>query len=77
MNRRDFFATLLVARPSVATTQFFVTGHFDKAGEDPSMAYYSLGQSVSLMLDPAKVPAMVEQANKLVGRQARIHLEAV
>lgn len=73
MTRRDFFATVLVARPSV--TQFSVSGHFDHAGADNQLAYFSLGQSLSLMLDPQKLPTMVEQANKLVGKQARIILE--
>lgn len=75
MNRREFFATLFVARPSVAATQFNVSGHFEAAGADKHLAYYSLGQSLSLMLDPAKLPAMVEQADKLVGKNARITLE--
>jgi hypothetical protein len=80
MNRRAFFAALIgsatMTPKTVIAAQFSVSGHFDQAGADNHLAYYSLGQSLSLMLDPAKLPAMVAQADKLVGKQARIILEA-
>jgi hypothetical protein len=78
--RRAFLATLFGA-PIVGTsvpvmgTQFSVSGLFDHAGADNTLAYFSLGQSLSLSLDPQKLPTMVEQAEKLVGKQARIILE--
>jgi hypothetical protein len=75
VTRRQFF-TAFMAAPAVSTTQFNVSGHFDHAGADNTLAYYSLGQSLSLVLDPRKLPAMVEQADKLCGKQARIILEA-
>lgn len=78
MNRRAFFATLaaLGTHNAVTAAQFDVTGQFEQAGADNHFAYYSLGQSLSLMLDPQKLPAMVEQADKLIGKRARITLEA-
>lgn len=53
---------------------FEISGHFDSAGADNSLAYYSLGQGISLMLDPARVPSCVEGADALVKGQARIIL---
>jgi hypothetical protein len=68
-------AFLPVTHSAAGVTQFEVTGHFTAAGADHHLAYYALGGSLSLMLDPAKLPAMVAQCDKLVGKQVRIRLE--
>jgi hypothetical protein len=56
--------------------QFYVTGHFDRAGL-PGEGYYSVGQSLALMLNPEKLPSMVQQAEALVGKEVEIHLKEV
>lgn len=78
IGRRAFLLTLipLSTHNAAAVTQFDVSGPFEAAGADNHLAYYSLGGSLALMLDPAKLPTMVAQADKLVGKRARITLEA-
>jgi hypothetical protein len=78
VTRRGFFAALV---PIVGThvpvmgTQFEVTGHMTEGGIDPHQAYFAIGQSLSLTLDPQKLPTMVKQAEALVGKQVRLVLE--
>jgi hypothetical protein len=73
MTRRLFLGMFL---PSMGMTreQFSVSGHFDIAGAE-NEGYYALGQNLSLFIDPRYLPAMKAQADKLVGKQARIVLE--
>jgi hypothetical protein len=59
----------------VTATQFEVSGILTEAGADNHMAYYAIDQSLSLMLNPAYVPTMVAQADKLIGKRVRITLE--
>lgn len=82
MTRRDLLRSLPIlgaflptTHAAVGVTQFEVSGHFTDGGADKHVAYYALGQSLSLSLDPAKLPAMVAQCDKLVGKHVRIRLE--
>jgi hypothetical protein len=79
LTRRSFLCVLCgsatIASRSVTATQFEVSGILTDAGADKHMAYYAIDQSLSLMLNPAYVPTMVQQADKLIGRRVRITLE--
>jgi siroheme synthase len=78
MTRRTLLATLIgvpITQRSIAAEQFIVEGHFTEAGADPHLAYFALGQSLSLTLDPQKLPTMVKQAEALIGQQVRLRLE--
>jgi hypothetical protein len=76
VTRRGFFAALApVTHSAVVATQFEVVGHFTEGGIDPRQAYFALGQSLSIVLDPQKLPTMVKQAEALVGKQVRLVLE--
>jgi hypothetical protein len=75
MTRRLFLSALLpVTRSAAEVTQFEVSGILTDAGADNHMAYYAIDQSLSLMLNPAYVPTMVQQADKLIGQRVRITL---
>jgi hypothetical protein len=75
MTRRLFLAAFLPGTSiDVAATQFEVSGQFEYAGQQHD-GYFSLGQSLALMIDPQKLPAMHAQAVRLVGSQARVLLE--
>jgi hypothetical protein len=56
---------------------FVLTGQFDHAGADNSLAYYSVAQGCSIVLDPKRVPACVAGADALVGHQVRLSLTKV
>jgi hypothetical protein len=76
VTRRLFLAAFLPVTQSAAeSTQFEVSGILTDAGADKHMAYYAIDQSLSLMLNPAYVPTMVQQADKLIGKRVRITLE--
>jgi hypothetical protein len=76
VTRRLFLAAFLPVTHSAAkATQFEVSGILTDAGADKHMAYYAIDQSLSLMLNPAYVPTMVAQADKLIGKRVRITLE--
>jgi hypothetical protein len=56
------------------STQFEVSGPFTLAGLE-SEGYYAIGIHAAIYLDPRYVPAMKAQADRLVGKQARLRLE--
>jgi hypothetical protein len=56
------------------STQFEVSGSFTLAGLE-SEGYYAIGIHAAIYLDPRYVPAMKAQADRLVGKQARLRLE--
>jgi hypothetical protein len=70
-----FLPTLGITQSAAESTQFVVSGVLTDAGADKHMAYYAIDQSLSLMLNPAYVPTMVQQADKLIGKRVRITLE--
>ena len=82
MTRRQLLATLF----GVATTHksihatnheragFQVSGHLTNAGQE-NERYYAIDQSVALMLDARKHPAMVQGADALLGQRVRLVLE--
>jgi hypothetical protein len=77
-SRREFFATLLVApaitEPTVTANQFDVSGLLERTGLEGE-GYYAISQHFALMINPQKLPALYQQAEKLVGSQARVILE--
>jgi hypothetical protein len=86
VTRRGFFAALVptvgmvlpksgITQNAEVITQFEVIGHFTEGGSDPHQAYFAIGQSLSIVLDPQKLPTMVKQAEALVGKQVRLVLE--
>jgi hypothetical protein len=75
VTRRVFLGAFLpVTHFAAEPTQFEVSGVLTDAGADNHMAYYAIDQSLSLMLNPAYVPTMVAQADKLIGQRVRITL---
>ncbi len=74
MTRRGFFALFLPGFAQPSQGGFVVTGHFDTAGEDPRQRYFSLGQGLSLMIDPERLPSCASGAESLVGGEATISL---
>jgi hypothetical protein len=78
MTRRLFLGAFIPAvgmTQSAAATQFEVSGILTEAGVDKHIAYYAIDQALGLMLNPAQVPTMVQQADKLIGKRVRIILE--
>jgi hypothetical protein len=76
MTRRLFLGAILPTFGMSATAnQFEVSGILTEAGADNHIAYYAIDQALGLMLNPAQVPTMVQQADKLVGKRVRITLE--
>jgi hypothetical protein len=53
---------------------FEVSGHMTAGSGTPGDGYYAIGQSISLSLDPTKVPMMVAGADALVGQTVRLIL---
>ena len=53
---------------------FILTGHFTQAGEDPRSAYFALGQGLTLVIDPERLPACANGAQALIGLEATISL---
>lgn len=74
MNRRSFVAGMFLPILGRSSEQFEVSGQFDRSGQ-PGEGYFVLGQSLALMINPEQLPSMHAQAEKLVGRRARIRLE--
>lgn len=72
MTRRTFFAALLpgLGGATQASSGFVLTGHFDRAGEDPRHAYFALGQGLTLVIDPDRLPACTKGAEALIGGEA-------
>lgn len=73
MTRRALFAGLFLPILGRSAEQFEVSGEFDRSGQ-PGEGYFVLGQSLALMINPEKLPALHAQAEKLVGKRARITL---
>jgi hypothetical protein len=67
-------AHILDAPSASESTQFEVSGPFTLAGLE-SEGYYAIGIHAAIYLDPRYVPAMKAQADRLVGKQARLRLE--
>ena len=86
VTRRSFFAALVPILGTTVPVQgtpafisneqggFILTGRFDTAGEDPRHAYFALGQGLTLMIDPERLPACASGAQSLIGTDATISL---
>jgi hypothetical protein len=55
--------------------QFDVSGLLERTGLEGE-GYYAISQHFALMINPQKLPSLYEQAEKLVGQQARVRLGA-
>ena len=76
MTRRQFFMTLTgvtATQVNVTAEGFSVSGLLTDAGQSEPR-YFAIGQSIALMLDPAKVPAMTAGADALLGSKVRLTL---
>lgn len=75
MTRRSFFAAFLPGLGAFQPSSGFVlTGHFDRAGEDPRHAYFALGQGLTIVIDPDRLPACSRGAEALIGGNATVSL---
>ena len=77
MNRRAFLLTLipLSTHNAAAATQFDVSGTLERTGLEGE-GYYAISQNFGLHIHPQKLPSLYQQAENLVGKPARVKLEA-
>ena len=74
--RRSFLAAFLpITGMTVPMTQFNVSGTLERTGQEGE-GYYAIGQYFGVQIHPEKLPALYQQAEKLVGKPARVILEA-
>jgi hypothetical protein len=78
MTRRAWLGAVLpvlgVRSPHSGMDGFEVSGDFRAGSGTVGDGYYSLGQSIAIMIDPTKAPMCEEGAKALVGGQARLIL---
>ena len=77
MTRRALFTafSVIVLPKSVTASGFSVSGLLTDAGQSEPR-YYAIGQSIAIVLDPAKLPAMIAGADALLGKEVRLTLTA-
>lgn len=69
-----FLPILGTAKPAMGT-QFDVSGTLERTGLEGE-GYYAISQNFALMINPQKLPSLYQQAEHLVGKPARVKLEA-
>lgn len=75
MRRREFLGAVLglTALPAPAQAQFIASGHFALAGQ-PGEGWFSLGQTIAVMINPKTAPTICQQAEALVGKEVEFRL---
>ena len=78
MTRRAFLAVFLptaITSTPVTATQFDVSGTLERTGLEGE-GYYAISNNFALMINPKQLPSLYQQAENLVGKRARVRLEA-